>query len=244
MLMSTLDGVETFPAYPELAGKRVLITGLNCAHGVDIARAFADHRTRLVLHAADDTAEMATIAELAARTALDIRLFTGPLEGADAALRFARNAVKCFSGLDVVINITTLAEPPSRRAAEQSEIERVISRALTPAYVISRIAANRMRTTWTEGLILNVVPELKPSTPTTRALTAIARATLASMTRTEAQKWAGDRIRINGVAPPTLSHGLGSDLNAEPGIAELALKLASRRGRDLSGYVFEAGDSC
>jgi NAD(P)-dependent dehydrogenase (short-subunit alcohol dehydrogenase family) len=240
MLMSTLDGVETYPAYPELAGKRVLITGLNHAHGVDLARAFAEHRTRLVLQAVDDGEEMHAIAEIAARTALDIRFFNGPLSSAEAALRFARNAVKSYSGLDIVINITTLIEPSPRGNATQSEVERAVSRALTPAYVISRIAANRMRTTWTEGLILNVVPEIKPTTTSARALTAVARATLAAMTRTEAEKWAGDRIRINGVAPPTLSHGLGADLNSEPGIAELALKLASRRGRDVSGMVFES----
>ena len=78
MLMSTLDGVEAFPAYPELAGKRVLITGLSRTHGVDIARAFAEHRTRLVLQVAEDCAEMQAVAEIAAQSALEMRLFTGP----------------------------------------------------------------------------------------------------------------------------------------------------------------------
>src|SRR5687768_18127655 len=81
MLMSTLDGVETFPAYPELAGKRVLLTGLSRQHGVDIARAFAEHRTRLVLQVTDDCAETQAVAEIAAQAALDMRVFTGPLLG-------------------------------------------------------------------------------------------------------------------------------------------------------------------
>jgi 3-oxoacyl-[acyl-carrier protein] reductase len=240
MLMSTLEGVETFPAYPELAGKRVLVTGLSRAHGVDIVRALAEHRTRLVLQIAEDCTETETIAEIAAQTALEMRLFTGPLADTEAAVRLARAALKSFNGLDMVINIVSLETLASGSAATEREVERAVTAALTPAYVISRIAANRMRTTWTEGLILNVLPEPKPSSRAARGLTAVARATLAAMTRSEAQKWAEDRIRINGVAPATLSAGLGAELKCEPDIATLALRLASRRGEDLSGYVFEA----
>ena len=49
MLMSVIEGARSAPAYPELAGKRVLITGLSSSCGVDIARAFADHKARLIL---------------------------------------------------------------------------------------------------------------------------------------------------------------------------------------------------
>ena len=49
MLMSVLEGARASPAYPELAGKRVLITGITSTSGVDVVRAFAEHRARLVL---------------------------------------------------------------------------------------------------------------------------------------------------------------------------------------------------
>lgn len=240
MLMSTLDGVDTYPAYPELAGKRVLITGLSRAHGVDIARAFAEHRTRLVLHASEDCAETQAVAEIAAQSTLDMRLFTGPLSGTDAAVRFARTALKSFAGLDVVINIADERHLESVTTGSEREVERAVSAALTPAYVISRIAANRMRTTWTEGLILNIVPRPATAARGALALAAVARATIAAMTRSEAEHWAEQGIRINAIAPATLSSGLGAQLTCEPDIASLALQLASRRGRDLSGIVFEA----
>jgi len=243
MLMSTLDGVETYPAYPELAGKRVLITGLTRTHGVDIARAFAEHRTRLVLHASEDCTETQTVAEIAAQSALEMRLFTGPLPDADAAVRFARTALKSFAGLDVVINIVGGARLATAATATEAEVERAISAALTPAYVISRISANRMRTTWTEGLILNIGPEPATQSRSAQALAAVARATIASMTRVEAERWAEQGIRINGVAPATLSAGIGAQLTCEPDIASLALQLASRRGRNLSGLVFEAAST-
>jgi 3-oxoacyl-[acyl-carrier protein] reductase len=240
MLMSTLDSVEMYPAYPELAGKRVLLTGLSRAHGVDIVRALAEHRTRLVVQLVEDCAETVAVAEVAAQTALDMRLFTGPFADPDAAIRFARTAVKSFGGLDVVINIAYPVVPASGGTATERDIEQAVSAALTPAYVISRIAANRMRTTWTEGLILNVLTPATPASRAARGLTAVARATLAAMTRSEAQKWSADRIRINAVAPAVLSLGSVGSLGCEPDVATLALELASRRGQDLSGIVFEA----
>ena len=58
MLMSAIEGLKYAPSYPELAGKRILITGLSAGLGVDIARAFADARCRLVLQIDELTEEM------------------------------------------------------------------------------------------------------------------------------------------------------------------------------------------
>jgi 3-oxoacyl-[acyl-carrier protein] reductase len=59
------------------------------------------------------------------------------------------------------------------------------------------------------------------------------------MTRSQAQEWASRGIRFNAVAPQTM--GLFSpNPCGEPDIAALALHLASGRGKELSGHVFEA----
>jgi 3-oxoacyl-[acyl-carrier protein] reductase len=59
------------------------------------------------------------------------------------------------------------------------------------------------------------------------------------MTRSQAQEWASRGIRFNAVAPQTM--GLFSPSPCgEPDIAALALHLASGRGKELSGHVFEA----
>src|SRR5215475_13885619 len=78
MLMSVVEGARWAPAYPELAGKRVLVTGLSCRCGVDVVRAFADHKVRLILQSAETSDETHAIAEIAAPAALDIRVF-GPV---------------------------------------------------------------------------------------------------------------------------------------------------------------------
>ena len=49
MLTSVAVGLRNVRQYPELAGARVLITGISTETGVDIARGFAEVGCRLVL---------------------------------------------------------------------------------------------------------------------------------------------------------------------------------------------------
>ena len=156
MLMSTLDGIELESIYPDLLGKRVLITGIDNEHGVDIARAFAEQRTRLVLHVNEMTPEMAVLGAIVAEGALDVRLFDGPIGATDAAVKLARQAVQAFGGVDIVINLATVPEPRGGAAARETDVEDAVSQALSAACLITKIATNRMRLTMTEGLVLTI----------------------------------------------------------------------------------------
>lgn len=240
MLMSMPDGVELEQAYTDLAGKRVLVTGVSESHGVEIARAFADHRARLVLHVASLTPEMEALGAIVAESALDVRMYDGPLASTDDAVRLARSAVQAFGGLDAVVNIAKISPPAGGTAASQNDVEDTVSRLLTAACLVSKVAANRMRVTLTEGAIINVA--MLPPRPcaATKAVAALVRSTLANLTHSEATQWAPYGIRINAVAPATLG-GRGPDgITGEPDIASLALHLASASGHQLSGLVFES----
>jgi 3-oxoacyl-[acyl-carrier protein] reductase len=64
------------------------------------------------------------------------------------------------------------------------------------------------------------------------------------MTAKEARAWASQGIRVNAVGPCVLGSA-GAALSNEPDVATLALHLASRKGRSLSGHVFDAdGMAC
>ena len=107
--------------------------------------------------------------------------------------------------------------------------------------LLTRVAANRMRLTMTEGLLLNVILMPEVMTAAERAVAGIARAAIAALTRGEAQAWAGEALRINAIAPPGIVDvGGGACLDNEADIAALALHLASKRGKRLSGLVFDA----
>lgn len=238
MLMSALDGVEFAPDYPELAGKRVLVTGLKGGLGIEIARAFADHRVSLVMHAMADDPETQALAEIVAQTALDVRLYAGMPADADGIARMARGAAQCFGGLDVVVNIVQVATPP--KGASEADVERTVTDLLAMPCLVSQIVANRMNTTRTTGSIVNIVTERHGAGPAERAIAGIARAALASMTRSELTALATQGIRINAITQTGDRNSRQRCITGDPDVATLALHLASSRGNRLSGLVFEA----
>ena len=241
MLMTTLDGIELESAYPDLLGKRVLITGIDNEQGVDIARAFAEQRTRLVLHVNEMTAEMAVLGAIVAEGALDVKLFDGPIGATDAAVKLARQAVQAFGGVDVVINLATVPEPKGGASARETDVEDAVSQALSAACLITKIATNRMRLTMTEGLVLTIARLPRRPTAAHRIVGALTRPALANLTRNDAQEWAPHGIKINAIAPATLSSMPGPDgINGEADMASLALYLASEHGAEMTGMMFEA----
>ena len=105
---------------------------------------------------------------------------------------------------------------------------------------VTRIVANRMRLTLNEGLVLNVVTMPAPRDAGEAAIAGIVRSALAAVTRGEAQRWAPQGIRVNAVGPSATMVRTRRRLASEPDIAALALYLASRPGRTLTGQVFDA----
>lgn len=241
MFMSVVAGERGVSVHPEIAGSRVMITGLTPAMGVDVARAFADHKARLVVQAPEAAPEIDALAVVLSETASNLCLTTGPFADGDAAVRFTQSAAKAAGGLDVVINLVAVSREEMGDARSEEEIEDLVSEKLLSATLITRVAANRMRLTLGSGLVLNVVLMPEPETAAEAAVAGIMRSALAAMTRGEAQQWADQAVRINAIGPrafPGMS--LGACLTSEPDIAALALHLASKKGRQLSGHVFDA----
>jgi len=243
MYMSVIDEDTGSAIYPELAGLRVLITGLSPEIGVDLARAFADHGCRLVLQADNGGPEVDAIGEILSPSAGEIRLFTEPLRTGEEAVRFAQTSAQSLGGLEAVVNLVKFSAADLAAGTTMDELEDMVSRKLLPMTLMTRVVANRMRLTLTEGLILNVVVMPGQSGATEAAAAMLVRAAVAALTRGEAQAWAGEALRINAIAPCGLSSAAGECLESEPEIAALAVHLASPRGCKLSGLVFDAGSA-
>lgn len=242
MFMSVIESSNSVTVHPELAGARVLVTGVSGRLGVDVARAFAENACRIVLNGAGEGPELTAIAEVLAASAPDLRMFHEDLGSGDAAVRFAQGPAQAFGGLDAVVNLIEITAADLSGRASVAEIEDLISAKLLPATLMSRVFANRMRLTLTDGMIFNVVVMPEPANDQEAALAALTRAALAALTRGEAAQWADQGVRINAVGPRTghPDDNSGAPLTSEPDIAALALHLASRRGRNLSGHVFDA----
>jgi 3-oxoacyl-[acyl-carrier protein] reductase len=240
MLMSAIEGARSAPCYPELAGKRILITGLSSSCGVDIVRAFAEHKTRLILQFDEMSERMQAIAEIAAPHALEIKAF-GPVDRtADEVVQFARAAAQAFGGLDAVINLIPLGLSHLDQTAGTADVERIVAARLLLPCLLSKVAANRMAISWNEGTIVNIATLSPAAQGPARAFATVTKAALAAMTRSQAEEWADKAIRFNAIAPPVAGASAGPDSTGEPDIAALALYLASGRNKTLSGHVFEA----
>jgi 3-oxoacyl-[acyl-carrier protein] reductase len=239
MLMSVIEGALSVPAYPELVGKRVLITGVTRRAGIDIARAFAERRARVILQFAEASAAMQAVAEVVAPDALETKVF-GPIGAGDDAVRFAKTAVQAFGGLDAVVNLVPLETTRLDPASTVEDIDRLIVARLELPLAISRIAANRMSVTWTQGLVLNVATLAGRPAGSRQAFATLAKSCLVDVTRAQAEEWAGRGIRFNAIAPETALGEPGPRLSGESDVASLALYLASDKGKALSGCVFEA----
>ena len=226
----------------ELNGARVLLTGLGAASGVDVARAFAEIKARLVVHTTDLSPEITALFALLSQTASEIKLYTDPITHADAAVRFAQVAAQAYGGLDAVINLAAISSAEMTGIVSERGVENLISKKLTPLAHLTGVTANRMRVVLSEGMILNVLTMPHPRDGRDMAIASYARTALAAMTKSEAQAWAGHGIRINAVGPRVMTGseaGSGACITNEPDIAALAIYLASRRGRALSGHIFD-----
>jgi 3-oxoacyl-[acyl-carrier protein] reductase len=225
--------------YPELAGKRVLITGIASDGGVDIARSFAEHKTRLVLQFAESSESMQAVAEITTQAALEMKLF-GPVSGQPGdAIEFGRNVVKSFGGLDAVINLVRLHPVTCDTSMTAAEVEKDVAARLLLPFVLANIAANRMSLSLTEGLILNVAILQQPISGPEQMLAIATKSALVAITRRQAEEWADRGIRFNAIAPQTAPMAPVHQYATEPDVAALALYLASGRGKSLTGHVFD-----
>lgn len=245
MFMGLVDVRPGVVVYPELAGARVLVTGMTAATGVDLARAFAEHKAQLVLQAPDTSPEMQAVLAVLAEHATEIKVYPEPFGAANPAVRFTQDAARAYGGLDVIVNLVSVSKSDMAGCRSENDVENLVRDKLTAASDITKVAANRMGLIWSEGLIVNVVLSPEAETPAELMLVSILRTALAVMTRTEAGRFADKAIRVNAIGPTSTDETDaeavgGAKICSEPDIAALILHLASKKGRNLSGMIFDA----
>jgi NAD(P)-dependent dehydrogenase (short-subunit alcohol dehydrogenase family) len=243
MLMSVAEITSRAEVYPELAGARVLITGIGPTCGVDISRAFAEHGCRLVLQIPEPCPETDALLQIIAQSALDVSVHHDALEDAQSATRFTQKATQIYGSFENVINLISISRYDLNSATTLEQIETLFTERLQAACRATRVAANRMGLTWVNGSILNVLRLPAPTTSGEAALAGIARTALAAMTRSEAGQWSEHGVRVNAIAPrATLGaprSALDDCMRSEPEIAAVALYLASAQGAAISGCILD-----
>ncbi|MEL6372706.1 MAG: SDR family NAD(P)-dependent oxidoreductase [Pseudomonadota bacterium] len=225
-----------------LSGQHVLLTGVSGGVGVDAARALAEQGATLTLDVAADRALHQAIGEMLVVTGATVTLHHHAFSGRHDAMAFARSV--CARGrLDAVFNFTQVEAEADNTWATSTDVDDLVAAALSPAFAITQVVANRMALTWREGLIVNVLSSEGPLDAHQRLAFATAKQALAALTRDQACAWADDAVRINAVAPrTTLNPGFAADHSKAASAADIAallLELATSGSR-LTGHMLDA----
>jgi 3-oxoacyl-[acyl-carrier protein] reductase len=231
----------------EFTHARILITGLAGGAGVDVARSFAEHRARLIVHTTELSPELIELVAVLTQGAKEIRLHTHDISAEKAAAAFAQTSAQAYGGLDAAINLASVSQDEIAAISGDGDLDTLVAAKLGPLAQLTRVVANRMSLVLSEGLVLNVLELPRPRNGREAAIAGYVRTALATMTMKEARAWASKGIRVNAVGPCAVEDdGLDADdVPHEPDVASLAFYLASRKGQALSGHVFDAdGTAC
>ena len=237
--------------YPDLAGKRVLITGALEPEGAVLARAFAEHECRLVLQMGLEPSSRSAWAEELRATAQGLRVLPGDFGSKDGVDRFADAALRTHGGLDIVINIGRM--PAAMAAARnERELQASLAEGVRAPWQLSQRAIAHMRASGIRGAVINVLAEAKSAGPRGLALHALSKTALEAVTQAEAKPAFKDGIRVYGLieacAPGARSWDdlVSTTMDAAntdvmESVWSSALFLASERGSWMNGATLSIG---
>jgi len=184
---------------PDLAGKRVLLTGGSTGIGAAVALGLASQGVRVVVHynASGDAAE-----QLRAQAPQQIMLLQGDLSQPGEVARVVAEAAALLGGLDGLINNAgaMLGRIPTTAASEE-HFDDVLNLNARSVWQASTAAHPHLKAAG-GGFIINTSSiAARNGGGGGAVLYAAAKSFVSSLTRGQAKEFVADHIRVNAVAP-------------------------------------------
>jgi len=239
-----------------LKGARILVTGVDPglagqsgtrARGsaeadstsTDLVAAMCAAGAKLLIHADPDQragAEklLASWQQLDAPLAANARLVCDEIASTPDAVKFAQAASRQLGSITAAINFISLAETATAVIDGPEDLEEQVYAALSSRIAATQVLANRMRLTWSEGAIINVL-QIGSTDPIVAMLT---RDALRGATALEARRWAEAGIGIHAVVQDPMTDG--GEPTAYASLQRILFNLIGSRRPDLTGLTYEA----
>lgn len=193
----------------QLAGKIALVTGSSRGLGLASARALLDEGCRVAICARGaERLEEAAAALRRAGAPQDVLAVRADLSTVEGVETVVRRTVDAFGGLDILVNNVGRAGGGGIAEASDAEWQAALDETLFPAIRASRLAVPHLRRRG-GGVILMIASIWGRESGGRMTYNAVKAAEI-SLAKALAQQLAGDNIRVNSVAPGSISFPGGS----------------------------------
>ncbi len=194
----------------ELTDKIALVTGSSRGLGFASARALVTEGCRVCLCARGAERLDDATAELRSLAAADDRVIsvTADLSSSSGVATVVDRTVTAFGGIDILVNNVGRAGGGDIVETPDGEWQAALNETLFPAIRTSRLAVPHMRTRG--GGVILIVASIWGRESGGRMTYNAVKAAEISLAKTLAQQLASDNIRVNSVAPGTISFPGGS----------------------------------
>jgi 3-oxoacyl-[acyl-carrier protein] reductase len=217
----------------------ILITGASQGLGRQFARVLAAHGASVVL-AARQTAKLQSLEEeirgkggRAAAVQMDVTELGSIAKAID-------NAEAALGPISVLINNAGIAIEKLSTDQNESDWDAVINANLKGAYFLATEMARRMIARKQEGNIVNIASVLGQSVMKFLSPYAISKAGIIQATKAMALELAGNRIRVNALAPGYIDTEMNHEFWSTPSGEKLTKRIPQRRigaESDLDGAI-------
>jgi 3-oxoacyl-[acyl-carrier protein] reductase len=185
----------------ELTGKVAVVTGSSRGLGLASARAMASEGCRVVLCARGADALAAAASSLAAPDC--VATVTADVSTEAGAQLVISKAIEAFGRLDILVNNVGKAGGAGIDATSDAEWQSALDQTLFPAIRMSRLAVPHMRTAG-GGVILMIASIWGRESGGRMTYNAVKAAEI-SLAKAMSQQLARDNIRVNSIAPGSIS---------------------------------------
>lgn len=224
--------------YPDLAARRVLVTGGAAGLGLGIAEAFAQQGARIALFDLDGETLEAARERLGGQGA-EVLALEGSVTEPEAVERAFAAADGAFGGLDVLVNNAGISANKPTLELSLAEWRQAMDVNVTGVFLCCQAAARRMLPAG-QGVILNLASMYGLVAAPERLAYCASKSAVVMMTKALAIEWAGQGLRVNALAPGYVRTALVERLLESERLDERRLRERTPMGR--LGQVEEIAD--